>query len=316
VAGLLIIQIPCFNEEETLPATVADLPREVDGFERVEWLVINDGSSDRTTEVARSLGVDHIVEHPKNLGLAAGFRTGLKTCLQLGADVIVNTDADNQYDGRDIEKLTIPILAGVADVVVGERPVSSNAHFSPSKKWLQRNGSRVVRLFSGTGVQDAASGFRAMSRESASRTRVFGKYSYTMETLVQYGREGLIVESVPIRVNPPTRRSRLVKSNWRYVIRSAAAILRSFALYKPFRLFSLLSSPFLIAGAVLVARWSALFLFSESSGSRIPSLLIGTGLLIFGIQILIVAVIADLIAANRRILSDISAHLQQIKKTP
>jgi len=300
----LIIQIPCLNEELTLPATIADLPQEVEGFECVEWLVIDDGSSDRTVEVARELGVHHIVSHQHNRGLAAAYMTGLDTALRLGADVIVNTDADNQYDASGIPDLVCPILEGQADMVVGERPIEQIEEFSRVKKILQRLGSKVVRTFSGTEVRDAASGFRAVSRSTAIRLRVFGRYTYTMETLVQAGWESLGVKSVPVGVNPKTRESRLVKSVPRYVFRSATTIVRTFALYKPFRFFLLLGSPFFLLGLSLVARWSAYYLFSDTYSSRLPSLFIGLGAILLAMQLWVVAFVADLIAANRRLISD------------
>jgi glycosyltransferase involved in cell wall biosynthesis len=301
---LLIIQIPCLNEESTLPATIADLPREVEGFDKVEWLVIDDGSTDATIEVARQLGVDHVVSHNRNRGLAAAYMTGLDTALKLGADVIVNTDADNQYDARGIGALTQPVLDGRADLVVGERPIEQVEEFSKVKKILQRFGSRVVRAFSGTEVKDAASGFRAVSREAALRLRVFGRYTYTMETLVQAGWEGLSVMSVPIGVNPQTRESRLVKSIPRYVFRSATTIVRTFALYKPFRFFLLVGSPFFLLGLALVVRWSLYYLFSDTYASRLPGLFIGLGAILLAMHFWAVAFVADLMAANRRMLSD------------
>ena len=301
----LIIQIPCFNEEATLPLTLADLPREVPGIDVVEWLVVDDGSSDGTVEVARRLGVDHIVSHPHNRGLAAAFLTGLDACLRAGADVIVNTDADNQYDGASIPDLVAPVLSGEAEMVVGERPIESIDDFSRTKKLLQRLGSSVVRRFSGTGVRDAASGFRAYSRDAAMRVQVFGRYTYTMETIVQAGWNGIAITSVPIGVNPKTRESRLVKSSTRYVWRSAQSIIRSFALYKPFRFFFLVGLvPFLI-GAVLLGRWLGLYLLESDYTSRVPSLLAGIGLVVVAAQIWAVAFLADLQAANRRVLEDL-----------
>ena len=301
----LIIQIPCFNEEETLPLTVADLPRELPGVDVVEWLVIDDGSSDRTVEVAHALGVDHVVSHGRNRGLATAFMTGIDACLRAGATVIVNTDADNQYQGASIPDLVEPVLAGRADMVVGERPIADIADFSRTKKGLQRFGSSVVRRFSGTGVRDAASGFRAYSRDAAMRVQVFGRYTYTMETIVQAGWNGISIESVPISVNAKTRESRLVKSSARYVWRSAQAIIRSFALYKPFRFFFLVGLvPFLFA-ALLLLRWLGLYLFEDEYTSRVPSLLAGIGLVMVAAQIWAVAFLADLQAANRRVLEDL-----------
>ena len=301
----LIIQIPCFNEEATLPLTIADLPREVPGVDVVEWLIVDDGSSDRTAEVARELGVDHVVSHPHNRGLAAAFLTGLDACLRAGADVIVNTDADNQYQGASIPDLVAPVLTGDAEMVVGERPIESIDDFSRTKKFLQRVGSSVVRRFSGTGVRDAASGFRAYSRDAAMRVQVFGRYTYTMETIVQAGWNGIAVTSVPVGVNPKTRESRLVSSSSRYVWRSAQSIIRSFALYKPFRFFFLVGLvPFAI-GAALMARWLGLYLFDDDYTSRVPSLLAGIGLIVVAAQIWAVAFLADLQAANRRVLEDL-----------
>jgi len=306
MAGLLVIQIPCYNEQETLPATVADLPRQVDGFDRVEWLVIDDGSTDRTVEVARELGVDHVVSHGHNRGLAAAYMTGLDAALKLGADVIVNTDADNQYDASGIHDLVRPILEGQADMVVGERPIEQIEEFSRVKKFLQRLGSAVVRAFSGTEVRDAASGFRAVSRSTAVRLRVFGRYTYTMETLVQAGWEGLVVKSVPVGVNPKTRESRLVRSIPRYVFRSGTTIVRTFVLYKPFRFFLLLGSPFMLLGTALIARWFLYYLLSDTYSSRLPSLFLGLGMILVAMNLGAVAFIADLIAANRRIVSEVS----------
>jgi len=301
----LIIQIPCFNEEETLPMTLADLPRDLPGIDVVEWLVIDDGSTDRTIEVARELGVDHIVSHGRNRGLATAFMTGINACLRAGADVIVNTDADNQYQGSSIPDLVAPVLAGRADMVVGERPIAQIDDFSRTKKALQRLGSSVVRRFSGTGVRDAASGFRAYSREAAMQVQVFGKYTYTMETIVQAGWNGIAIESVPIDVNPKTRDSRLVKSSSRYVWRSAQAIIRSFALYKPFRFFFMIGLVPFALGVLLLIRWLGLYLFQDEYTSRVPSLLAGIGLIVVAAQLWAVAFLADLQAASRRILEDL-----------
>ncbi|MEI8237863.1 MAG: glycosyltransferase family 2 protein [Actinomycetota bacterium] len=300
----LIIQIPCFNEEETLPATVADLPREVPGFDIVEWLVIDDGSRDSTSEVARELGVHHIVRHRRNRGLAAAFLTGLDAALKAGADVIVNTDADNQYGGWCIPALTAPVLAGESDIVVGERPIESVPEFSGIKKRLQRVGSWVVRKFSGTEILDAASGFRAFDREAAMKLHVYGKYTYTMETLIQAGAEGLKVMSVPIEVNPQTRESRLVKSSAAYVRRSASTIIRSYAIYRPFRFFATIAAAPMTVGLALLVRWLILFFVSDPYVSRLPSLLAAVALIIVGGQILMFAFLADLMATSRRLLAD------------
>jgi glycosyltransferase involved in cell wall biosynthesis len=304
----LVIQVPCYNEQETLPSTLADLPREVAGVDVVEWLVVDDGSTDRTADVALECGVDHIVRHDRNRGLAAAFLTGVDTGLRVGADIIVNTDADNQYRGSCIADLIQPILRREADMVVGERPIRSIDEFSKVKKVLQRFGSWVVRRFSGTQVRDAASGFRAFSREAALRLHVFGKYTYTMETLIQAGWEGLGVTGVPIMVNPPTRESRLVRSIPRYIARSAQTIVRSFVLYKPFRFFLFVGALPLSVGVILLLRWLGYFVFADEYNSRLPSLLTGIGAILIGVQIWTVAFLADLLAANRRILADIRLH--------
>ncbi|MCB1271756.1 MAG: glycosyltransferase family 2 protein [Microthrixaceae bacterium] len=301
----LIIQIPCYNEEETLPGALRDLPREVEGFSCVEWLVIDDGSGDRTAEVAREHGVDHVVTVPENRGLANAFLTGLDAGLRLDADVIVNTDADNQYQASCIPALTAPVVAGEADMVVGERPIEAVDDFSRMKKRLQRGGSWVVRKFSSTEVRDAASGFRAFGREAAIRLQVFGKYSYTMETIVQAGWEGLRVSSVPVGVNPATRESRLVKSIPQYIWRSGSTIVRSFALYKPFRFFFLAGLLPFLASVVLVARWLYLQLFTDDVASRVPSLVAATVFLLLTTQIWVVGFLADLLAANRRMTAEI-----------
>jgi glycosyltransferase involved in cell wall biosynthesis len=300
----LIIQIPCFNEEETLPATLADLPRTVPGIDVVEWLVIDDGSSDRTAEVAREHGVDHIARHRRNRGLAAAFLTGLDTALRHGADVVVNTDADNQYDASCIPDLIRPVLEDGVDMAVGERPIEQINEFSGLKKRLQRVGSWVVRRFSGTDIKDAASGFRAMSRDAALRLQVYGKYSYTMETLVQAKAEGLDVAGVPIRVNPQTRPSRLVKSVGQYVRRSGQTIVRSFALYYPFRFFFLVGLVPLLIGAVLIVRWLGFWMFADEYRSRVPSLVMGGVLTLVGVQIWVVGFLGDLQAASRRLLAE------------
>lgn len=307
----LIIQIPCFNEEQTLPQTLADLPREVPGFDQVEWLVIDDGSADRTSEVARELGVDHVVRVPENRGLANAFLTGLDTALRRGADVIVNTDADNQYDGSCIPALVAPIVSGEADLVIGERPIEAVDDFSPLKKRLQRLGSGVVRAFSSTEVRDAASGFRAFSRQTAMRTQVFGKYSYTMETIVQAGWEGMRIVGVDISVNPATRPSRLVKSIPKYIWRSGQTIVRSFALYKPFRFFFGVGVVPFVLSMLLVARWFYLQAFTENAASRVPSLVGAAVLLLMAVQIWVFGFLADLLSVNRRIIADSRVMLRR-----
>src|SRR3954447_17848519 len=261
----LIIQIPCFNEEHTLPLVLADLPREVDGFDAVEWLIIDDGSSDRTIEVARAGGVDHIVRLTNNKGLAAGFQAGLDACLKLGADVIVNTDGDNQYDGKDIPKLVGPIMAGKADMVVGDREVHKIEHFSPLKITLQRLGSWVVRQASSTEVPDTTSGFRAYNREAAIQMAVVSKFTYTLETIIQAGKQLVAVDHVAIRTNPKTRESRLFPSMWAYVRRNSVSIFRIYAQYEPLKVFM---SAAIIVGLVAAAIWLRYLVYLiDGSGS-------------------------------------------------
>lgn len=300
----LVIQIPCFNEAGTLAATLADLPRQVPGVDVVEWLVVDDGCTDGTADVARANGVDHVVAHNRNRGLAAAFLTGIDAALRLGADVIVNTDADNQYVADCIPDLIAPVCDGTADMVVGERPISDIDDFSWAKKKLQRLGSWVVRKFSGTDVADAPSGFRAMNREAAIRMQVFGRFSYTMETLVQANAEGLAVVSVPVRVNPFLRPSRLAKSTFQYLLRSGQTIVRSFALYHPMKFFIRLGLVPFTFGMILLLRWGLLWLLDDEYRSRVPSLVVGAVLVIVAVQIWVVAFLADLQAANRRLLAE------------
>lgn len=299
-----MIQIPCFDEEATLPATLADLPRTVPGIDVVEWLVIDDGSSDRTVEVARAHGVDHVVSHPRNRGLAAAFMTGMDEALRLGADVVVNTDADNQYDASCIADLVAPIVEQGVDMVIGERPIGQISEFSRTKKALQRSGSWVVRKMSGVDVADAPSGFRAMSRRAALRLQVFGRFSYTMETVVQANAEGLTVMSVPIRVNPQTRPSRLARSTLQYVRRSMVAIVRSFALYYPFKFFFRVGLVPFVVGVALLVRWVLYWWLADEYSSRVPSLVVAAVLIVVAVQIWVVAFLADLQAATRRLLAD------------
>jgi glycosyltransferase involved in cell wall biosynthesis len=306
----LIIQIPCHNEETTLPQTVADLPREIEGIDEIEYLIINDGSTDKTVEVARSLGIQHIVNFKRNRGLAYGFMAGVDTCLCLGADIIVNTDADNQYCGADIVKLLRPILDGKADIVIGERPIDSTEYFSKMKKRLQRFGSWVVRIVSGTSIPDAPSGFRAYSREAALHLNVINKYTYTLETIIQAGVRRAAITSVPIRTNPETRKSRLFKSTWSYVRRSASVIVRSFLMYKPLKFFSVLGIAIIIPGVIIVFRFLVLF-FIHKNGGHIQSLVIACMLIMVGIQLIIAGLQADIIAANRKLLEDIQYRIRK-----
>lgn len=313
----LIIQIPCLNEEKTLPATLADLPRETPGFDLIEWLVVDDGSTDRTVEIARRHGVDHVVSHTHNRGLAAAFQTGLNAALQLGADVIVNTDADNQYPARYIARLVAPLLAGEADVVIADRQTRTIGHFSPAKKLLHRLGSAVVRWVSGTMVPDAPSGFRAMTREAALRTNVLTGYTYTLETIIQAGKKDLTVQYVPIETNAPTRDSRLIKSNRAYVLRSAGTILRLFALYEPLRTFAYVSVPFFLAGIVLWARYVYLIVTGNGeSGAHVASVILGAVSVLVGFLVLILGVLADIIGAGRRIQDEVLYHAKRLSLVP
>jgi len=309
----LVIQIPCLNEEGSLPATLADLPRQVPGFDVVEGLVVDDGSTDRTVEVARARGVDHVVSHPRNRGLAAAFLTGLDAALKAGATVVVNTDADNQYQASCIPAITAPVLAGEADIVVGARPIGSIDEFSRVKKVLQRVGSRVVRWCSGVEIDDAASGFRAFNRDAAMRAFVHGRYTYTLETLIQAGAEGLTVKSVPIGVNPHMRPSRLVKSSASYVRRSAQTIVRSFALYRPFRFFSALAALPGVVGVALLLRWLGFYVLADEYRSRLPSLVTAVALLLVAAQFMVLAFIADLIAASRRLQANANLRLRRME---
>ena len=309
----LIIQIPCYNEAEVLPTTLAQLPRELPGISRIEWLVIDDGSTDGTAEVARAAGVDHVVRFPHNRGLARAFVAGLDAAVSHGADLIVNTDADNQYPADEIPRLIEPILAGRADFVIGARRISEIEHFSSGKKLLQRLGSRVVRAASGTAVPDGPSGFRAMTRDAALRMNVFGSYTYTLETIIQAGHGDLTIESVSIRTNGYARPSRLIPSVSSYVRRSAATIFRIFLLYRPFRVFMLLGSVPIAAGLALFLRWILLYLLVDPTRSRAPSLIAGAALVMIGFQLWTFALIADLLAANRRLLEDVQRRVRGLE---
>ncbi len=303
----LIIQIPCYNEAAQLPETLAALPRAVPGFDRVEWLVVDDGSTDGTAEIARAAGVDHIVRLPRNRGLARAFTTGIEAALRRGADVVVNTDADNQYDAAAIPALTRPILEGEAQIVVGARPISDIAHFSPLKRALQRLGSRIVRRVSGVDIPDAPSGFRAMHKEAAVRLSVFNRYTYTLETLIQAGHLGIPVVSVPVGVNPPSRESRLIRSVPQYVWRSGLTILRIAILYNPLRFFAVLGLLLAVPGIFAFARFLAFWAMGDGAG-HVQSLVIGAALNAMAAIVLMGGLLADLIAANRMLLEEIRAR--------
>jgi glycosyltransferase involved in cell wall biosynthesis len=314
----LIIQIPCFNEAATLGVTLAALPRAVPGFARVEWMVIDDGSTDGTIEIAKVAGVEHIVRLARNQGLARAFAAGLEAAVRAGADVIVNTDADNQYYADDIPKLTAPILAGEADLVIGARPIATTAHFSRTKKALQLLGSMIVRMASRTTVVDAPSGFRALSRAAALRLQVYGEYTYTLETIIAAGRKNMAVTSVPIRTNPDLRPSRLVRSLPDYVFRSALTILRSFATYKPLRLFAGVGFLLCAAGAAFGVRYLYLSEIGEGAG-HVQSVILGALLLGMGVLTGLIGIVADLIAVNRRLLEkllDFQQAAAHVSTTP
>ena len=300
----LIIQIPCYNEAATLAIALAALPRIVTGFDSVEWLIVDDGSQDNTVEVAKAHGVDHVVRHAGNKGLARAFMTGLEACLRLGADVIVNTDADNQYNADDIPALTMPILQHRAEIVVGARPIATIEHFSPVKKMLQKLGSWVVRTASNTDIPDAPSGFRAMSRAAAQRLMVFNDYTYTLETIIQAGQKNMAITSVPIRVNEDLRPSRLVKSIPSYIKRSIVTIVRIFIIYRPFSFFGMIGAVLFGTGFLIGLRFLWHYLNGDSDG-HIQSLILASVMLGMGFQTLLVAFVADLLAANRKLLEDI-----------
>lgn len=300
----LIIQIPCFNEAQTLRVALSALPRAVPGFDSVEWLVIDDGSQDETSRVAKENGVDHIIRHTRNQGLARAFMTGLDACLRLGADVIVNTDADNQYNADDIPALTQPILDRRAELVIGARPIEAIAHFSTVKKFLQKLGSWVVRVASNADIPDAPSGFRAMSRSAAQRLIVFNNYTYTLETIIQAGQKNMGVISTPIRVNEYLRPSRLVKNIPSYIAHSIVTIVRIFIIYRPFRFFGTIGGVLFSAGLLIGLRFLWKYLAGDGGG-HVQSLVLASTLLVIGFQTLLIAFVADLLAANRKLLEDI-----------
>lgn len=310
----LIIQIPCYNEADTLAITLKELPRTMAGFDAVEWLVINDGSTDNTVEVAQANGVDHIVSFAKNQGLARAFVAGLEACLKLGADVIVNTDADNQYNAKDIPLLIKPILAKKAELVIGARPISEIRHFRLIKKQLQKIGSWVVRLASKTDVPDAPSGFRAMSREAAMRLNVFNEYTYTLESIIQAGQKNMSIISVPVRVNEDLRPSRLVRSIPRYIAKSVVTIVRIFVVYKPFRFFMTIGLLLFSSGLIIGLRFLYYFV-SEGGEGHVQSLILASILLGIGFQTIMVAFLADLQAVNRRLLEDVQYRLKAMERS-
>jgi glycosyltransferase involved in cell wall biosynthesis len=308
----VIVQIPCYNEEATLPQTIADVPRRIDGIDRVEVLVVDDGSSDDTAGAARRAGADHVVRHTRNRGLARAFRTGVDTCLALGADILVNTDADNQYAGSAIPELIRPILEGRADIVIGDRGTGRLPHFSRSKRRLQRIGSFVVRRLSGTSVPDTVSGFRALSRAAALRLNVVSSFSYTIEMLIQAGNERMAVASVPVPVNPQTRESRLFRSVPQFLLQSLRTMIRTYTMYKPLRVFTALGLALALLGALPVARF-LYFYVQGQGGGHVQSLVLGGVLLVFGFVSLLVGLVADLIAVNRTLLEILLEKVRRLE---
>lgn len=306
----LIIQIPCFNEAETLEVALNDLPGKLDGIDRIEYLIINDGSKDNTVEVAKNWGVHHVVNFTQNKGLAKGFMAGIDECLRQGADIIVNTDADNQYCAEDIQKLIQPILDGTADYVIGARPIDETEHFSYIKKKLQHLGSWAVRKASNTDIPDAPSGFRALSRDAAMRINVVNDYTYTLETIVQAGREKLAITSVPIRTNSELRPSRLFKSIWGYVKKSMVTILRAYMMYKPLKFFTFLMIPPAAVGLGFIIRYFVYAALGTANG-HVQSLILACTLLIMGFLTFMIGLVSDVIAANRRLLQDTQYHTRR-----
>ena len=309
----LIIQIPCFNEADHLPATLADLPRAIEGFDAVELLIIDDGSTDATVAVAREQGVDHVVRLTNNKGLAAGFQAGLDACLKLGADVIVNTDADNQYYGGDVPRLVEPILAGAADMVVGNRETNTIEHFSPLKKRLQRLGSSVVRRASGTTVPDTTSGFRAYNREAALQMQVVSKFTYTLETIIQAGKMLVAVDHVPIRTNEQTRESRLFPSMWSYVRRNSVSIFRIYSQYEPLRVFMTAAAVIGLIALVVWARFAYFYVVEDEGKGHVQSLILGAVLFNAAMVLAALGVMGDLMSAQRTMIQRTFERVRRIE---
>lgn len=308
----VIIQIPCLNEEQTLPSTIRELPTYIEGVDEIETLIIDDGSTDRTVEVARAVGVNHIVRHTNNKGLAEAFMSGIDACLKLGADIIVNTDGDNQYRGSDIPRLIQPILKGEADIVIGDRQTNGIPHFSFVKKRLQVLGSWVVRHVSDTAVPDAPSGFRAFSREAALRMNVISKFSYTLETIIQAGKKNLAVKSVPVDTNEKLRESRLFSSMPRYLKRSISTIFKIYTMYEPLKTFSIIGSIVFSGGLFLSLRF-LYFYFTGDGGGHIQSLILSAVLMMIGFQVVMIGLVADLIGGVRRLVEDTLFRVKKIE---
>lgn len=308
----LIIQIPCLNEEKTLPKTLQDLPRHIDGIDKIEVLVIDDGSTDRTSEVAREQGVDHIVRLTKRKGLAKVFHTGLDAALKKGADVIVNTDADGQYKGEDIPRLVQPILEGKADIVIGNRDIENIKQFSWLKKRLQRIGSSVVRILAGSNVEDATTGFRAYNQEAALRINIISDYTYTLESIIQAENQNLAISNITISTNEVKRKSRLFKSIPEYIKRSIITIVRVFAMYNPLRLFLTCGITALCIGILIGCRFLYDYLLNGGAG-KIQSLILAAVFMIVGFQLLIMGLVSDLISANRRLIEDTLLRVKKLE---
>ena len=309
----VIIQIPCLNEEATLPVTLASLPRRIEGVDEVEVLVIDDGSSDRTAEVARQQGVDHLVVLPTHQGLARAFMVGLETSLKLGADIIVNTDADNQYDARDLESLIAPIRQGRADLVIGDRQVQSLGHFPWLKRKLHGIGDRVMRQLSGLELLDSTSGFRAFSREAALRLNVFSRFTYTLETLIQAGKKHLAVAHVPVGVNHQLRESRLFPNLWFYIKRSVSTMVRIYALYEPLKVFSYAGGSMLLVGSALLLRFFYYHFTADGAAGHVQSFLAAMMLIALGIVTILIGVVSDLMAASRHLMEDVQYRLRRME---
>jgi len=308
----LIVQIPCLDEEKTLPLVLKDIPRVIEGIDRVEILVIDDGSKDRTSEVAKENGVDHIVRFNKNQGLARAFMAGIDACLQLGADIIVNTDGDNQYDGRDIPKLIGPILDGRADIVIGDRQTDTIDHFSFTKKKLQKFGSWVVRVLSGSNVPDAASSFRAMTRDAALHLNILSDFSYTLEAIIQASKKKLAITSVPIRTNEKLREPRLYSNTFVFIKKSASTIIRTYATYESLKVFSVAGGAIVLIGVALGLRFLYFFLTGSGIG-HVQSVILASMLILLGFFLGMIGLLADLISANRKLTEDLSFRIRKLE---
>jgi glycosyltransferase involved in cell wall biosynthesis len=306
----LIIQIPALNEEATLKKTIANLPKKIKSIDEIKILLINDGSSDKTVEVAKSSGIDYLVNFSKTQGLARAFQAGLDACLKLGADIIVNTDADNQYEGADIEKLVKPILEGKADIVVGDRMIKGLKHFSPVKRFLQLTGSWVVRNLSGTDIPDATSGFRAYSRNAAMKLNIVSEFTYTLETIIQAGKKRMMITHVPIKAYKVERQSRLFKSTYNYIKRSSISLLRIYTMYEPLKIFFYIGFLLSSIGVFLFLRFLWFYFFTSGGGGHVQSLLFGIAFFVVGVQIFLIGLVSDLIASNRKLIEQILIRLK------